>query len=157
MAGRPPVGEQRGPSSRIRTHCGMEKRPAWGARSSRGRTVGLSSPLSSRLLQTSPLVLARLTHSPPLPIFSSVVCVPSICRDCGKQMYVGSCSTLSLEVEMLVLFETPTGFAVFKVLNKGKLDKIKDLWKEFTTSDSARKRKSAKAVYLNEQESVVCS
>ncbi|XBH98982.1 hypothetical protein VPH35_128417 [Triticum aestivum] len=26
---------------------------------------------------------------------------------------------------MLVLFETPTRFAVFKVLNKGKLDKIK--------------------------------
>ena len=39
----------------------------------------------------------------------------------------------------MVLFETPTRFAVFKVLNKGKLDKIKDLWKEFTTSDLARK------------------
>ena len=39
----------------------------------------------------------------------------------------------------MVLFETPTRFAVFKVLNKGKLDKIKDLWKEFTRSDSARK------------------
>ena len=38
-----------------------------------------------------------------------------------------------------MLFETPTRFAVFKVLNKGKLDKIKDLWKEFTRSDSARK------------------
>ncbi|XBH98983.1 hypothetical protein VPH35_128418 [Triticum aestivum] len=51
MARRPPVGEQRGPSSRLRTHCRMEKRPTWGARSSRGRMVGLSSPLSSRLLQ----------------------------------------------------------------------------------------------------------
>jgi hypothetical protein len=40
---------------------------------------------------------------------------------------------------MLVLFETPAGFALFKVLDEGKLDKVEDLWKEFTTSDSARK------------------
>ncbi|XP_066318898.1 probable nucleolar protein 5-2 isoform X1 [Miscanthus floridulus] len=41
---------------------------------------------------------------------------------------------------MLVLFETPAGFALFKVLDEGKLDKVEDLWKEFTTSDSARKK-----------------
>ncbi|KAF8721041.1 hypothetical protein HU200_023454 [Digitaria exilis] len=40
---------------------------------------------------------------------------------------------------MLVLFETPAGFALFKVLDEGKLDKVEDLWKEFTTSDSARR------------------
>lgn len=39
---------------------------------------------------------------------------------------------------MLVLFETPAGFALFKVLNEGKLSKVEDLWKEFSTSDSAR-------------------
>ncbi|XP_066393403.1 putative nucleolar protein 5-3 [Miscanthus floridulus] len=41
---------------------------------------------------------------------------------------------------MLVLFETPAGFALFKVPDEGKLDKVEDLWKEFTTSDSARKK-----------------
>ncbi|XP_037420918.1 probable nucleolar protein 5-2 [Triticum dicoccoides] len=46
---------------------------------------------------------------------------------------------------MLVLFETPAGFALFKVLNEGKLDKVEDLWKEFTTSDRARKVVELKA------------
>ncbi|KAL3524616.1 hypothetical protein ACH5RR_012988 [Cinchona calisaya] len=40
---------------------------------------------------------------------------------------------------MLVLFETPAGFALFKVLDEGKLTKVEDLWKEFSTADSARK------------------
>ncbi|XP_042428710.1 probable nucleolar protein 5-2 [Zingiber officinale] len=40
---------------------------------------------------------------------------------------------------MLVLFETPAGFALFKVLDEGKLDKVEDLWKEFTSAESARK------------------
>ncbi|XP_073364200.1 putative nucleolar protein 5-3 isoform X3 [Aegilops tauschii subsp. strangulata] len=34
---------------------------------------------------------------------------------------------------MLVLFKRPAGLALFKVLNQGKLDKVEDLWKEFTT------------------------
>ncbi|KAL6648156.1 hypothetical protein ACP70R_012380 [Stipagrostis hirtigluma subsp. patula] len=46
---------------------------------------------------------------------------------------------------MLVLFETPAGFALFKVLDEGKLDKVEDLWKEFTTADSARKVVELKA------------
>ncbi|CAM0873181.1 unnamed protein product [Alopecurus aequalis] len=46
---------------------------------------------------------------------------------------------------MLVLFETPAGFALFKVLNEGKLSKVEDLWKEFTTPDSARKVVELKA------------
>lgn len=33
---------------------------------------------------------------------------------------------------MLVLFETPAGFALFKVLVEGKLSKVEDLWKEFS-------------------------
>ncbi|KAJ8542316.1 hypothetical protein K7X08_017182 [Anisodus acutangulus] len=40
---------------------------------------------------------------------------------------------------MLVLFERPAGFALFKVLDEGNLSKVEDLSKEFTTSDSARK------------------
>ncbi|XP_077240539.1 putative nucleolar protein 5-2 [Tasmannia lanceolata] len=46
---------------------------------------------------------------------------------------------------MLVLFETPAGFALFKVLDEGKLSKVEDLWKEFATSDSARKVVKLKA------------
>ncbi|AES94046.1 putative Nop domain-containing protein [Medicago truncatula] len=40
---------------------------------------------------------------------------------------------------MLVLFETPAGFALFKVLNEGKLSEVQDLWKEFSSADAARK------------------
>ncbi|KAL6343936.1 hypothetical protein AAG906_027708 [Vitis piasezkii] len=59
---------------------------------------------------------------------------------------------------MLVLFETPAGFALFKVLDEGKLSKLskldvsffdvmtshqfdfllQDLWKEFSTSESTQ-------------------
>ncbi|CAI0432350.1 unnamed protein product [Linum tenue] len=46
---------------------------------------------------------------------------------------------------MLVLFETPAGFALFKVLDEGKLSKVEDLWKEFSSSDSARKVVKLKA------------
>ncbi|KAJ8751062.1 hypothetical protein K2173_016243 [Erythroxylum novogranatense] len=46
---------------------------------------------------------------------------------------------------MLVLFETPGGFALFKVLDEGKLSKVEDLWKEFSNADSARKLVKLKA------------
>ncbi|XP_050220892.1 probable nucleolar protein 5-2 [Mercurialis annua] len=46
---------------------------------------------------------------------------------------------------MLVLFETPAGFALFKVLDEGKLSKVEDLSKEFATADSARKVVKLKA------------
>ncbi|KAL3528049.1 hypothetical protein ACH5RR_012705 [Cinchona calisaya] len=46
---------------------------------------------------------------------------------------------------MLVLFETPAGFALFKVLDEGKLSKVEDLWKEFSTANSARKVVKLKA------------
>ncbi|TYG87304.1 hypothetical protein ES288_A13G203800v1 [Gossypium darwinii] len=46
---------------------------------------------------------------------------------------------------MLVLFETPAGFALFKVLDEGKLNKVEDLSKEFLAPDSARKVVSLKA------------
>ncbi|KAG6487778.1 hypothetical protein ZIOFF_056382 [Zingiber officinale] len=49
------------------------------------------------------------------------------------------CGPLVGAVAMLVLFETPAGFALFKVLDEGKLDKVEDLWKEFTSAESARK------------------
>jgi len=46
---------------------------------------------------------------------------------------------------MLALFETPAGFALFKVLNEGKLDNAEDLWKEFETPETARKMVKLKA------------
>ncbi|XP_019454203.1 PREDICTED: probable nucleolar protein 5-1 [Lupinus angustifolius] len=46
---------------------------------------------------------------------------------------------------MLVLFETPAGFALFKVLNEGKLSKVEDLGKDFSTADSAKQIVKLKA------------
>lgn len=39
---------------------------------------------------------------------------------------------------MLVLFETPAGYAVFKLLDEKKLNEVDNLYKEFETSDSAQ-------------------
>ncbi|KAI6692545.1 hypothetical protein NL676_020255 [Syzygium grande] len=47
--------------------------------------------------------------------------------------------------KMLVLFETPAGFALFKVLDEGKLSKVEDLWKDFSSAESARKVVKLKA------------
>ncbi|KAF8017912.1 hypothetical protein BT93_H2967 [Corymbia citriodora subsp. variegata] len=46
---------------------------------------------------------------------------------------------------MLVLFETPAGFALFKVLDEGKLSKVEDLWQEFSSAESAKKVVKLKA------------
>ncbi|KAH6830609.1 NOP56-like pre RNA processing ribonucleoprotein [Perilla frutescens var. hirtella] len=46
---------------------------------------------------------------------------------------------------MLLLFETPAGFALFKVLDEAKLSKVEDLGKEFDTPDSARQVVKLKA------------
>ncbi|TVT98587.1 hypothetical protein EJB05_56084, partial [Eragrostis curvula] len=47
--------------------------------------------------------------------------------------------------EMLVLFETPAGFALFKVLDEGKLSKVEDLWRDFASPESARRVVELKA------------
>lgn len=46
---------------------------------------------------------------------------------------------------MLVLFETPAGFALFKVLDEGKLSKVEDIWKDFSGADTARQVVKLKA------------
>ncbi|XP_022937668.1 probable nucleolar protein 5-2 [Cucurbita moschata] len=46
---------------------------------------------------------------------------------------------------MLVLFETSAGFALFKVLDEGKLNKVEDLWKDFSNAESARQVVKLKA------------
>ena len=39
---------------------------------------------------------------------------------------------------MLVLFETPAGYAVFKLMDEGKLAKSDSLYEDFETIDKAR-------------------
>ncbi|KAK4780352.1 hypothetical protein SAY87_016458 [Trapa incisa] len=46
---------------------------------------------------------------------------------------------------MLVLFETPAGFALFKLLDEGKLSKVDDLTKDFSSAESAKKVVKLKA------------
>ncbi|KAG6513437.1 hypothetical protein ZIOFF_023767 [Zingiber officinale] len=62
------------------------------------------------------------------------------CYECGAPPSeaddVGQFGTAAA---MLVFLESPAGFALFKVLDEGKLDKVEDLWKELTSAESARK------------------
>ncbi|KAG6701942.1 hypothetical protein I3842_07G010500 [Carya illinoinensis] len=46
---------------------------------------------------------------------------------------------------MILLFETPAGFALFKVLDEEKLSKVEDLWKEFSSAETARQVVKLKA------------
>lgn len=39
---------------------------------------------------------------------------------------------------MLVLFETPAGYALFQVKDEGKLKDVSNLWTEFETPEKAR-------------------
>ena len=40
---------------------------------------------------------------------------------------------------MLVLFETPAGYALFKILNEGKIENISDIEDCFSTEKKAKK------------------
>ena len=46
---------------------------------------------------------------------------------------------------MYVLFETPAGFALFKVLKDGKLKDVENLHKDFETAEKAQKVVKLKA------------
>jgi hypothetical protein len=50
---------------------------------------------------------------------------------------------------MLVLFETPAGFALFKVLDESKLKKLDKLWENFQDVNKAQK------MYVSSRTSVV--
>lgn len=39
---------------------------------------------------------------------------------------------------MLLLFETPAGYALFKVLDEGKLKNVDNIYKYFETADAAQ-------------------
>ncbi|KAJ7392067.1 Nucleolar protein 58 [Desmophyllum pertusum] len=53
---------------------------------------------------------------------------------------------------MLVLFETPAGYAIFKLLDEKKLQKIDNLYKDFETPDAASKVCNSYGGRKNEQE-----
>jgi len=40
---------------------------------------------------------------------------------------------------MLVLFETPAGYALFKMADEGQLKNADDIWKNFETPEAAKK------------------
>jgi nucleolar protein 58 len=46
---------------------------------------------------------------------------------------------------MFILFETPAGFALFKVLKDSKLKDLDSLYKDFKTADKAKKIVKLKA------------
>lgn len=41
--------------------------------------------------------------------------------------------------KMLVLYETPAGYALFTLLDDGKLEKPDSIWKDFETPEQANK------------------
>ncbi|KMZ75363.1 Nucleolar protein 5 [Zostera marina] len=54
-------------------------------------------------------------------------------------------SSSSSNFKMFLLFETPAGFALFKVLDEGKLSKVEDMWQHFASPESAREMVKLKA------------
>lgn len=60
---------------------------------------------------------------------------------------------------MLVLFETPAGYALFKVLKPGKLEETDKIWEEFTSVDKASSIVKLKAFspFENTTEAVVAA
>ncbi|KAM0868965.1 hypothetical protein ACQ4PT_040976 [Festuca glaucescens] len=93
------------------------------------RSANISRALKPSPPSPSPLLARRLLSSPRPAASSLLHRLPS---ETGEE-------------EMLVLFETPAGFALFKVLDEGKLSKVEDLWKDFASSDKARKVVELKA------------
>ena len=60
---------------------------------------------------------------------------------------------------MLLLFETPAGYALFKVLNEGKLSTVSDIWKDFESPEKAANIVKLKAfsTFNNTTEAVVAA
>ena len=60
---------------------------------------------------------------------------------------------------MLILLETPAGYALFKVLNEKKLKKIESIWEHFETSEAASKLVSLVSFskFKNTKDAVLCT
>jgi nucleolar protein 58 len=68
-------------------------------------------------------------------------------------------SSKSEDLEMLLLLETPAGYALFKVLKPGKLEDVDKIWEEFQTPDKAANvvKLKAFAPFENTTEAVVAA
>ena len=60
---------------------------------------------------------------------------------------------------MLVLLETPAGYALFKVLSEKKLRKVEDIWEHFETQEAAEKVVSLVSFskFKNTKDAVLCT
>ena len=60
---------------------------------------------------------------------------------------------------MLVLLETPAGYALFKVLSEKKLRKVEDIWEHFETQEAAQKVVSLVSFskFKNTKDAVLCT
>lgn len=74
------------------------------------------------------------------------MCVNSICQTTQRKQNktLRAIEKLTLwdqeeAEEMLVLFETPAGFAIFKLLDEKKLQKCDNLYQDFASAESAKK------------------
>ena len=59
---------------------------------------------------------------------------------------------------MLVLLETPAGYALFKVLSEKKLRKVEDIWEHFETQEAAQKVVSLVSLskFKNTKDALLC-
>jgi NOP5NT (NUC127) domain len=53
--------------------------------------------------------------------------------------FFGSVRLSLLQISMLVLYETAAGFALFKLVDDGKMEKPENIWKDFQTAEQANK------------------
>lgn len=58
---------------------------------------------------------------------------------------------------MLVLYETAAGFALFKLVDDGKMEKPENIWKDFQTPEQANKTYVDIPLDLNELDSIYIS
>jgi hypothetical protein len=56
-----------------------------------------------------------------------------------RRFQLSANSSSEVRAAMLVLFETPNGYALFKVVDEGKLKQPDQLFKEFESAERAKK------------------
>jgi len=76
---------------------------------------------------------------PTEPAFPSSPLLSSEGRRSRRPQSVGVRAAFDIPQGMLLLFESPAGFALFKVLDEGKLKQADDIQKDFLSGDAAKK------------------
>ncbi|KAG8379658.1 hypothetical protein BUALT_Bualt07G0112000 [Buddleja alternifolia] len=91
-------------------------------------------------------ILIKVLIAMPAPDFSlCLFLIPKIVSSLIVRRNISKFVREARQARMLLLFETPEGFVVFKILDEGKLSKVEDLGKEFSTLDSPRQVVKLKA------------